>query len=175
MDIQEIRNKYGVQQADEAGDALFNLKKTISFANKKLAAARTMRGNMQAKIKARNELVSLMNDLTSQRFAVKKEVDSATGAAYSLVNEIDKFVSSFKLGEREMATIQSIKEKYGVSQADAEGSDVARKRRQEETIRATEKNVSNAIKAYVELAQRFQKEHGDSKFVSAAKMRGWIR
>lgn len=96
MDIQEIRNKYGVQQADEAGDALFNLKKTISFANKKLAAARTMRGNMQAKIKARNELVSLMNDLTSQRFAVKKEVDSATGAAYSLANEIDKFVSSFK-------------------------------------------------------------------------------
>lgn len=74
-----------------------------------------------------------------------------------------------------MKTLQDIKTKYGVSQADAEDSDVARKRRQEETIRAAEKNVSNAIKAYVELAQRFQKEHGDSKFVSAAKMRGWIR
>ena len=96
MDIQEIRNKYGVQQADEAGDVLFNLKKDISYAKKKLAAARTMRGDAQAKIKARNELTSLMSALTTARFAVKKEADSATGAAYSLVNEIDKFVSSFK-------------------------------------------------------------------------------
>ena len=74
-----------------------------------------------------------------------------------------------------MSTVEYIAAKYGISQADAEGSDVARKRRQEETIRAAEKNISNAIKAYVELAQKFQKEHGDSKFVSAAKMRGWIR
>ena len=74
-----------------------------------------------------------------------------------------------------MPTLQDIKAKYGVSQADAEGSDVAKKRRQEETIRAAEKNISNAIKAYVELAKKFQKEHGDSKFMSAAKMRGWIR
>ena len=75
-----------------------------------------------------------------------------------------------------MSTVESIAAKYGHEmQNDAEGSDVARKRRQEETIRAAEKNVSNAIKAYVELAQMFQKEHGDSKFVRAAKMRGWIR
>ena len=71
--------------------------------------------------------------------------------------------------------VEDIKVKYGVQQADAEGSDVAMKRRQEETIRAAEKNVSNAIKAYIELARRYQREHGDSKFMNAAKMRGWIR
>lgn len=94
--IEDIKVKYGVSQADAAGDSLQNLRTLIANGNKKLAAARTMRGDMQAKIKARNELVSLMNNLTTKRFAVMKEVDSATGAAYSLVGEIDKFVSSFK-------------------------------------------------------------------------------
>lgn len=94
--LQDIKTKYGMQQADAAGDSLQNLRTLIANGNKKLAAARTMRGDAQAKIKARNELTSLMSALTTARFAVKKEADSATGAAYSLVNEIDKFVSSFK-------------------------------------------------------------------------------
>lgn len=94
--LQDIKAKYGMQQADAAGDSLQNLRTLIANGNKKLAAARTMRGDAQAKIKARNELTSLMSALTTARFAVKKEADSATGAAYSLVNEIDKFVSNFK-------------------------------------------------------------------------------
>ena len=94
--IDEIKTKYGVAHADAAGDSLQNLRTLIANGTKELAAARTMRGDAQAKIKARNELTSLMSSLTTARFAVKKEADSATGAAYSLVNEIDKFVSNFK-------------------------------------------------------------------------------
>lgn len=94
--VKAIAAKYGVSQNDAAGDSLQNLRTLIANGNKKLAAARTMRGDAQAKIKARNELTSLMSALTTARFAVKKEADSATGAAYSLVNEIDKFVSNFK-------------------------------------------------------------------------------
>ena len=73
-----------------------------------------------------------------------------------------------------MATIQGIKEKYGVQQSDAE-SDLAKKAREVDAIRAAEKNVLKAQKAFVDLALKYQKEHGDSKFVSAAKMRGWLR
>ena len=93
MDIQEIRNKYGVQQADEAGDVLFNLKKDISYAKKQLAAARAKKGDMQARIKASNELTRLMNRLISSRFALKKEVDAVLKEAYDLTGEIDKFTS----------------------------------------------------------------------------------
>ena len=93
MDIQEIRNKYGVQQADEAGDILWNLKKDISYAKKQLAAARTKKGDMQARIKASNELTRLMNRLISSRFALKKEVDAVLKEAYDLTGEIDKFTS----------------------------------------------------------------------------------
>ena len=93
MDIQEIRNKYGVQQADAAGDVLFNLKKDISYAKKQLAAARAKKGDMQARIKASNELTRLMNRLISSRFALQKEVDAVLKEAYDLTGEIDKFTS----------------------------------------------------------------------------------
>lgn len=73
-----------------------------------------------------------------------------------------------------MTTIDDIKTKYSADGL-AERMSIGEKNKKIDAMRAVEKRILVEIKAYVELAQRFQKEYGDSKYLHAAKMRGWLR
>lgn len=92
--VEAIAAKYGHKlQNDAAADSIGGLKDLVAKAKKKLAAARAKKGDMQARIKASNELTQMMNQLISSRFAVKKEVDAILKEAYDLTGEIDRFTS----------------------------------------------------------------------------------
>lgn len=90
MDIQDIKEKYGVSQSD-APDAIENLKGLVEKAKRKLNAVKK-----NPSLQGRNELTSLMPALVSARSSANSAFNALSKEAYNLTGEIDSFASKFK-------------------------------------------------------------------------------